>query len=147
MDARSYEIIMLVEAETPQLARETAASQLTALCLSSREIHNWALTFLPPEATASEEGSALVEKYWRLSIVEWLEDLDVVSDTLNQAERDQWVSKVLENWGFRAANLRLGSLFGLPNRIYHLGVGVNNGSILDDLVNIPNMWAVTAVVD
>ena len=149
-----YEILMMVEADTPQLAREHAASELTALCISRPDaISSWKLAFVPPAPADSEEGRMAIRDKWNACLSQWLDDEYLIYQILLTARNYTGSGltlsaseEVVNDWGFRTACARLGVLFGWPIRIYHLGVGITTEELLRDLMVHPQMWAITAVV-
>ena len=152
-DIDDYAVLMLVEAETPQLAREEAVKQLVVLSLEGY-MQGYSLSYIEPLRTNSDEGRQVAHSMWAEYIKQNVADLQIVYETLAPHIMISRVSgigeeiptELLDNWGFRAACLRIGTIDSWPIRIYHMGIGVNNSSILDGLMLGDSMWVVTAQV-
>ena len=66
-----------------------------------------------------------------------------ITDHVTEEQVADQVRLLLESWVFRAACQRIGTIENWPIRIYHLGIGINNRSILDTVINDePGLWAV-----
>ena len=148
MENEEYTVLMLVEAETPQLAREQAVGDLMSKVVAERfSLNGFSLSYLVPAKATSEEGHALIEKAWVEYLKQNVADLQLVMHELAPHFTDEEPPlEVLEDWGVRAACLRLGTISGWPIRIYHMNIGVNNTSMLGELMNDDSLWVVTAQV-
>ena len=146
-----YGALVLVEAESGHLAREAVVGQMTEKMMSDST--EFSLPFLEPVQVGTDEGKAIIDKYWQSYIEQGVQDVNIVlaeiADTNVIAvgaveEAIEGQKKVLlESWGFRAACLRIGTIEAWPIRIYHLLIGINNRSILDTVINDePGLWAV-----
>jgi len=143
-----YTVLMLVEAETPQLARESAVGELMTKVVAERfSLNGFSLSYLVPVKATSEEGHALIEEVWIEYLKQNVSDLQIVMHELAPHITDEEPPlEVLEDWGVRAACLRIGTITSWPIRIYHMGIGVNNTSILGELMNDDSLWVVSAQV-
>ena len=143
-----YTVLMLVEAETPQLARESAVGELMSKVVAERfSLNGFSLSYLVPAKVNSEEGRALIEDIWGEYLRQNIADLQIVMHALAPHITDEGPPlEVLEDWGVRAACLRIGTISSWPIRIYHMGIGVNNTSMLGELLNDDSLWVVTAQV-
>ena len=143
-----YTVLMLVEAETPQLAREEAVGDLMAKVVGGgSEMGGFSLSYLVPVKATSEEGHALIEEVWIEYLKQNVADLQIVMHELAPHMTDEEPPLgVLEDWGVRAACLRIGTISSWPIRIYHMGIGVNNTSMLGELMNDDSLWVVSAQV-
>ena len=143
-----YTVLMLVEAETPQLARESAVGELMTKVVAERfSLNGFSLSYLVPVKATSEEGHALIEEVWIEYLKQNVSDLQIVMHELAPHITDEEPPlEVLEDWGVRAACLRIGTITSWPIRIYHMGTGVNNTSILGELMNDDSLWVVSAQV-
>ena len=143
-----YTVLMLVEAETPQLARESAVGELMTKVVAERfSLKGFSLSYLVPVKATSEEGHALIEEVWIEYLKQNVSDLQIVMHELAPHITDEEPPlEVLEDWGVRAACLRIGTITSWPIRIYHMGIGVNNTSILGELMNDDSLWVVSAQV-
>ena len=143
-----YTVLMLVEAETPQLARESAVGELMTKVVAERfSLNGFSLSYLVPVKATSEEGHALIEEVWIEYLKQNVSDLQIVMHELAPHITDEEPPlEVLEDWGVRAACLRIGTISSWPIRIYHMGIGVNNTSILGELMNDDSLWVVSAQV-
>jgi hypothetical protein len=145
-DSDDYTVLMLVEAETPQLAREEAVKQLVVLSLEGY-MQGYSLSYIEPLRTNSDEGSQVAHSMWHEYIVQNIADLEILTQTLApHMQSDDPPLEILDDWGFRSACLRIGTIDSWPIRIYHMGIGVNNSSILNGLMLGDSMWVVTAQV-
>ena len=143
-----YTVLMLVEAETPQLAREEAVGDLMAKVIGGgSEMGGFSLSYLVPVKANSPEGRALIEDIWGEYLRQNISDLQIVMHELAPHITDEGPPlAVLEDWGVRAACLRIGTISSWPIRIYHMGIGVNNTSMLGELMNDDSLWVVSAQV-
>jgi len=143
-----YTVLMLVEAETPQLARESAVGELMTKVVAERfSLNGFSLSYLVPVKATSEEGHALIEEVWIEYLKQNVSDLQIVMHELAPHITDEEPPlEVLEDWGVRAACLRIGTITSWPIRIYHMGIGVNNTSMLGELMNDDSLWVVSAQV-
>ena len=148
MENEEYTVLMLVEAETPQLARETAVGDLMAKVVADRfSLNGFSLSYLGPVKAGSPEGRALVEEVWREYLYQNIADLQIVMHSLAPHITDEGPPlEVLEDWGVRAACLRIGTLSSWPIRIYHMNIGVNNSGMLGELLSDDSLWVVSAQV-
>jgi hypothetical protein len=148
MENKEYTVLVLVEAETPQLARESAVGMLMSKVVGERfSLKGFTLSFTPPAKAASEEGYAMVQEVWLEYLKQNVADLQTIAESLAPHVADENPPmEMLEDWGVRAACLRLGTISDWPIRIYYLGIGVNNTAILDDLIHSDNLWVVSAQV-
>jgi len=143
-----YTVLVLVEAETPQLARESAVGDLMTKVVAERfSLDGFALSYLIPAKATSEEGAALIQQVWTEYLKESVADLSILVQALapHMTDADPPL-EVLEDFEVRAACLRLGTISSWPIRIYHLGIGVNNTSMLGELMNDDSLWVVSAQV-
>ena len=147
-DNGEYTVLMLVEAETPQLARESAVGELMSKVVAERfSLNGFTLSYLVPAKTTSAEGHALIEQVWLEYMKQNVADLQIVMHELAPHMTDEEPPLgVLDDWGVRAACLRLGTISSWPIRIYHMGIGVNNTSMLGELMNDDSLWVVSAQV-
>ena len=145
---REYTVLVLVEAETPQLARESAVGMLMAKVVGERfSLHGFTLSFTPPVKADTEEGHTVIQELWVEYLKQNVADLQIVAEALTPHITDEEPPMdVLEDWGVRAACLRLGTITDWPIRIYHVGIGVNNTAMLDDLTHDDSLWVVSAQV-
>ena len=143
-----YTVLMLVEAETPQLAREEAVGDLMAKVVGGgSEMGGFSLSYLVPVKANSPEGRALIEDIWGEYLRQNISDLQIVMHELAPHITDEGPPlEVLEDWAVRAACLRIGTISSWPIRIYHMGIGVNNTSMLGELLNEDSLWVVSAQV-
>jgi hypothetical protein len=143
-----YTVLMLVEAETPQLARESAVGELMSKVVAERfTLNGFSLSYLVPAKATSAEGHALIEQVWLEYMKQNVADLQIVMHELAPHMTDEEPPLgVLDDWGVRAACLRLGTISSWPIRIYHMGIGVNNTSMLGELMNDDSLWVVSAQV-
>ena len=148
MGMEEYRILMLVEAETPQLAREAAVGELMAKVVADRfSLNGFSLSYLVPVKAGSPEGRALVEEVWREYLYQNIADLQIVMHSLAPHITDEGPPlEVLEDWGVRAACLRIGTLSSWPIRIYHMNIGGNNSGMLGELLSDDSLWVVSAQV-
>ena len=146
-----YGALVLVEAESGHLAREAVVAQMTEKMMT--DATEFSLPFLEPMQAGTEDGMAIIEKYWQSYIEQGIQDVDIVLEEIADAnviavgaveETIEGQKKVLlESWGFRAACLRIGTIESWPIRIYHLSIGINNRSILDTVLKEePGLWMV-----
>jgi len=145
---KEYTVLVLVEAETPQLAREVAVGELMTKVVGERfSLRGFTLSFTVPVKANSEEGHAVIEKTWVEYLKENVADLSILVQALGPHMSDaEPPLEVLEDWGVRAACLRIGTIMSWPIRIYHLGIGVNNTSMLNELTHDDSLWVVSAQV-
>ena len=145
---RDYTVLVLVEAETPQLAREAAVGELMAKVVGDRHtMTGFSLSFLIPVKTGTDEGHALIQDIWVEYLAQNIDDLAIVRHALAPHITDaEPPIDVLENWAVRAACLRIGTISSWPIRVYHEGIGVNNTQILDQLIHDDSLWVVSAQV-
>lgn len=148
MGMEEYRILMLVEAETPQLAREAAVGQLMKKVVGERfSLFGFSLSYLAPVTITSPEGREIIEEVWTEYMAQNMTDLQMVMHQLApHITAEEPPFEVLEDWAVRAACLRIGTITAWPIRIYHMGIGVNNTSVLRELIDDPNLWVVTAQV-
>ena len=148
MAMEEYRILMLVEAETPQLARESAVGELMKKVVGERfSLFGFSLSYLAPVKITSPEGREIIEEVWTEYLKQNVADLQLVMHELAPHFTDEEPPlEVLEDWGVRAACLRIGTLSAWPIRIYHMGIGVNNTSLLGELMNDDSLWVVSAQV-
>ena len=148
MENEEYTVLMLVEAETPQLAREQAVGDLMSKVVAERfSLNGFSLSYLIPAKATSVEGRALIEEAWLEYLKQNVADLRLVMHELAPHITDEDPPlEVLEDWGVRAACLRLGTISSWPIRIYHMNIGVNNTSMLGELLNDDSLWVVSAQV-
>ena len=148
MGMEEYRILMLFEAETPQLARESAVGELMKKVVGERfSLFGFSLSYLAPVKITSPEGREIIEEVWTEYLKQNVADLQLVMHELAPHFTDEEPPlEVLEDWGVRAACLRIGTLSAWPIRIYHMGIGVNNTSMLGELLNDDSLWVVTAQV-
>ena len=147
-DNGEYTVLMLVEAETPQLARESAVGELMSKVVAERfTLNGFSLSYLVPVKADSPEGRTLIEEIWGEYLRQNIADLQIVMHSLAPHITDEEPPlEVLEDWGVRAACLRIGTISSWPIRIYHMGIGVNNTSMLGELLNEDSLWVVSAQV-
>ena len=143
-----YTVLMLVEAETPQLARESAVGELMSKVVAERfTLNGFSLSYLVPVKADSPEGRTLIEEIWGEYLRQNIADLQIVMHSLAPHITDEGPPlEVLEDWAVRAACLRIGTISSWPIRIYHMGIGVNNTSMLGELLNEDSLWVVSAQV-
>ena len=148
MENEEYTVLMLVEAETPQLAREQAVGDLMSKVVADRfSLNGFSLSYLAPVKITSPEGREIIEEVWTEYLKQNVADLQLVMHELAPHFTDEEPPlEVLEDWGVRAACLRIGTISAWPIRIYHMGIGVNNTSMLGELLNDDSLWVVTAQV-
>ena len=148
MAMEEYRILMLVEAETPQLARESAVGELMKKVVGERfSLFGFSLSYLAPVKITSPEGREIIEEVWTEYLKQNVADLQLVMHELAPHFTDEEPPlEVLEDWGVRAACLRIGTISAWPIRIYHMGIGVNNTSMLGELLNDDSLWVVSAQV-
>ena len=148
MGMEEYRILMLVEAETPHLAREAAVGELMKKVVGERfSLFGFSLSYLAPVKITSPEGREIIEEVWTEYLKQNVADLQLVMHELAPHFTDEEPPlEVLEDWGVRAACLRIGTISAWPIRIYHMGIGVNNTSMLGELLNDDSLWVVTAQV-
>ena len=148
MAMEEYRILMLVEAETPQLARESAVGELMKKVVGERfSLFGFSLSYLAPVKITSPEGREIIEEVWTEYLKQNVADLQLVMHELAPHFTDEEPPlEVLEDWGVRAACLRIGTISSWPIRIYHMNIGVNNTSMLGELLNDDSLWVVTAQV-
>ena len=147
-DNEEYLVLVLVDAETPQLAREEAVVMLMTNVLADRtSLDGFSLSFTPPVKAGTEEGRTLIQAVWTEYLAQNVSDLQIVAHALTPhiADEDPPMG-VLEDWGVRAACLRIGVITSWPIRIYHMGIGINNTAMLEDLINDERLWVVSAQV-
>jgi hypothetical protein len=145
-----YGVLVLVEAESGHLAREAVVGQMTEKMMTDST--EFSLPFLEPVQVGTDDGLALIDKYWQSYIEQGVQDVDIVLTeiadanviTIGDADAIEGQKKVLlESWAFRSACVRIGTIDSWPIRIYHLLIGINNRSILDTVINDePGLWAV-----
>ena len=148
MGMEEYRILMLVEAETPQLARESAVGELMKKVVGERfSLFGFSLSYLAPVKITSLEGREIIEEVWTEYLKQNVADLQLVMHELAPHFTDEEPPLgVLDDWGVRAACLRIGTISAWPIRIYHMNIGVNNTSMLGELMNDDSLWVVTAQV-
>ena len=148
MEDKEYTVLMLVEAETPQLARESAVGELMSKVVAERfTLNGFSLSYLVPAKATSEEGHALIEKAWVEYLKQNVADLQLVMHELAPHFTDEEPPLgVLDDWGVRAACLRIGTISAWPIRIYHMNIGVNNSAMLGEIINEDSLWVVSAQV-
>jgi hypothetical protein len=148
MGMEEYRILMLVEAETPQLARESAVGELMKKVVGERfSLFGFSLSYLAPVKITSLEGREIIEEVWTEYLKQNVADLQLVMHELAPHFTDEEPPLgVLDDWGVRAACLRIGTISAWPIRIYHMGIGVNNTSMLGELLNDDSLWVVSAQV-
>ena len=148
MENEEYTVLMLVEAETPQLAREQAVGDLMSKVVADRfSLNGFSLSYLVPAKATSVEGRALIEEAWLEYLKQNVADLQIVMHELAPHITDEDPPlEVLEDWGVRAACLRIGTLSSWPIRIYHMNIGVNNSGMLGELLSDDSLWVVSAQV-
>jgi hypothetical protein len=147
-EIKEYSILVLVEAETPQLAREETVGMLMTKVVGERySLRGFSLSFTPPVKADTEEGHTLIQAMWMEYLKQNVADLQIVAEALapHVADTDPPM-EMLEDWAVRAACLRLGTITDWPIRIYHVGIGVNNTAMLDDLTHDDSLWVVCAQV-
>ena len=147
-EIKDYTILALVEADTPQLARESAVGMLMSKVVGERfSLRGFSLSYLAPEKADTEEGHALIQEIWVEYLKQNVADLQILAHALapHVTDADPPLD-MLEDWAVRAACLRLGTISGWPIRVYHQGIGVNNSSILNELTHIDSLWVVRAQV-
>ena len=145
---KEYMVLVLVEAETPQLAREAAVGMLMSKVVGEAfSMHGFSLSYTPPVKADAEEGHTLIHEVWVEYLKQNVADLQIVAEALTPHITDEEPPMdVLEDWGVRAACLRLGTITSWPIRIYHEGIGVNNTAMLDELIHDESLWVVSAQV-
>ena len=145
---KKYTVLLLVEADTPQLARESAVGMLMSKVVGERfSVSGFTLSYLVPVKADSDEGHALIDEIWVEYRKQSVSDLQIVMHALASHVTDEDPPlEVLEDWAVRAACLRIGTISSWPIRIYHEGIGVNNTEILDELINDDSLWIVSAQV-
>ena len=145
---KEYMVLVLVEAETPQLAREAAVGMLMTKVVGERfSLHGFTLSFTPPVKADTEEGHTIIQEVWVEYLKQNVADLQIVAEALAPHVADTSPPmEMLEDWGVRAACLRLGTITDWPIRIYHVGIGVNNTAMLDELIHDDSLWVVSAQV-
>ena len=148
MGMEEYRILMLVEAETPQLARESAVGELMKKVVGERfSLFGFSLSYLAPVKITSPEGREIIEEVWTEYLKQNVADLQLVMHELAPHFTDEEPPlEVLEDWGVRAACLRIGTISSWPIRINHMNIGVNNTSMLGELIKDDSLWIVTAQV-
>ena len=148
MGMEEYRILMLVEAETPHLAREAAVGELMKKVVGERfSLFGFSLSYLAPVKITSPEGREIIEEVWTEYLKQNVADLQLVMHELAPHFTDEEPPlEVLEDWGVRAACLRIGTISAWPIRIYHMGIGVNNTSMQGELIKDDSLWIVTAQV-
>ena len=147
-DKGEYAVLLLVEAETPQLAREVAVGELMGKVVAERfSLNGFTLSYLVPAKVNSEEGREIIGEVWGEYLKQNVSDLQIVMHALAPHFTDEEPPlEVLEDWAVRAACLRIGTISSWPIRIYHMGIGVNNTSVLGELINEDSLWVVSAIV-
>jgi len=149
-DIQTYRALVLVEAESGHLAREAVVAQMTEKMMTDST--SFSLPFLEPVQVATEEGMATVNRLWQEYIDQGVKDVDAVlveiaeSGLMESSQEEHGATQkrvLLESWAFRSACLRIGTIDSWPIRIYSLGIGINNRSVLDTVINEePGLWAV-----
>ena len=147
-DNGEYTVLMLVEAETPQLARESAVGELMSKVVAERfTLNGFSLSYLVPVKADSPEGRTLIEEIWGEYLRQNIADLQIVMHSLAPHITDEGPPlEVLEDWAVRAACLRIGTISSWPIRIYHMSIGVNNTAMLSELLSADSLWVVSAQV-
>jgi len=145
---RDYTVLIFVEAETPQLAREAAVGELMAKTVADRlSLRGFSLSYVEPVRANSDEGREVAHNMWIDYLQQNVQDLMVLCKTLvPHLDSEEPPIEILDDWGFRSACLRLGTIESWPIRIYAQGLGVNNSSILHDLLEDDSLWVVTAQI-
>ena len=148
MGMEEYRILMLVEAETPQLARESAVGVLLKKVVVERfSLFGFSLSYLAPVKITSPEWREIIEEVCTEYLTQNMSDLQIVMHSLAPHITDEGPPlEVLEDWGVRAACLRIGTLSSWPIRIYHMNIGVNNSGMLGELLSDDSLWVVSAQV-
>ena len=149
-----YGALVLVEAESGHLAREAVVGELTEKMMVGG--HGFTIPFLEPVQAGTADGKAIIEKYWQAYIEEGIRDVSIVLDEIKTWNVQDYIQEeqiagqmkvLLESWAFRAACVRIGTIDSWPIRIYHLGIGVNNRSILDNIIaSEPGAWAIEVLL-
>ena len=148
-DNGEYGVLMLVEAETPQLAREEAVGDLMAKVVGDGfSLRGFSLSYLVPVKVNSEEGREIIGEVWGEYLRQNVHDLQIVMHELAPHITDEEPPlEVLEDLGVRAACLRIGTISSWPIRIYHDGLGVNSSDFLGELMSNDSLWVVSAQVN
>jgi hypothetical protein len=145
-DGQTYKALVLVDAESGHLAREAVVGQMTEKMMTDST--PFSLPFLEPVQVATEEGMATVNSFWQEYIGQGVKDVDAVLVEIAESNVLEYIQEghrraLLESWAFRSACLRIGTIDSWPIRIYYMGIGINNRSILDTVVkDEPGLWAV-----
>lgn len=152
----SYTAIMVVEAATPQLAREEVVGELATLAvLEGGEFGGWSIDMLPPVLATSPEGRRSLREAWERACESWedsanqvweeLKDWPLPLDASQVAKETRRV--ILSSLLLRAGCHRLGAITGHPNTIYLGELGVHNFEQLIGIMHPPDsgppMWVVT----
>jgi len=152
----SYTAIMVVEAATPQLAREEVVGELATLAvLEGGEFGGWSIDMLPPVLVTSPEGRRSLREAWERACESWEDSANQVweemkewplpLDTSQVAKETRRV--ILSSLLLRAGCHRLGAITGHPNTIYLGELGVHNFEQLIGIMHPPDsgppMWVVT----
>lgn len=143
-----YTVLVLVEAETPQLAREKAVGELMVKVVTENfGLAGFSLSYLVPVKANTEEGHALIQEVWVAYLNQNVGDLQIVMNALaSHTEDAEPPLEVLEDLGVRSACLRIGTITSWPIRIYHNGLGVNSSDFLGELMSDDSLWVVSAQV-
>jgi hypothetical protein len=150
-----YGVLVLVEAESSHLAREAVVAELTEKAMAGS--YGFSLPFLEPVQVGTEDGKAIIQKYWNTYMEQGIKDVSIVLDEIKTADVltfpleeqiEGGIRVLLESWAFRAACVRIGTIDSWPIRIYHLGIGINNESILNTvLYEEPGLWVIEALLE
>ena len=142
-----YTVLVLVEAETPQLAREEAVGMLMSKVVGDWTLAEYTLSFTVPVKVNTQEGHDLIRDIWVEYLAQNVADLQILAHALAPHVTDENPPlEMREDWGVRAACLRLGTITSWPIRIYHEGIGINNSDVLDELNHDDSLWVVSAQV-
>ena len=143
-----YTVLVLVEAETPQLAREKAVGELMVKVVTENfGLDGFSLSYLVPVKANTEEGHVLIQEVWVEYLNQNVGDLQIVMNALSSHIEDaEPPLEVLEDLGVRSACLRIGTITSWPIRIYHNGLGVNSSDFLGELMSDDSLWVVSAQV-
>lgn len=89
-DTWEYTVLVLVEAETPQLAREKAVGELMVKVVTDNfELDGFSLSYLVPAKANTEEGHALIQAVWVEYLNQNVGDLQIVMHALSSHIEDK----------------------------------------------------------
>ena len=151
-----YTAIMVVEAASPQLAREQVIEELATLAvIEGGEFSGWSIDMLPPVLATSPEGKRFLAEAWERACTGWeaaadrlwaeMKDWPLQLDGSNEARMKR--REILNNLLFRAACNSIGAITGYPNTVYIGELGVHNWEQLFGVMHPddgePPMWVVS----